>query len=155
MDAYCSCSKNQKGAYCSHPLQAEHVFAVLCGEESLILRGVRKIIFSIRTVGTYVAEEKRDTSKKGTMETVHEREHWRIMKGGHRMKFTKLVLILGALVAVVAVPLFADNVAKAKKGENHCFTCHTSARTLIQITREIAKAQKGKPITSTETKGEG
>jgi hypothetical protein len=109
----------------------------------------------IRTVGTYVAEGRRDTSKKGTMETVHERENRRIMKGGHRMKVPKLVLILGAVVAVVTVPLFADTVAKAKKGENHCFTCHTSARKLIEITREIDKAQTGKAIRSPETKGEG
>jgi hypothetical protein len=39
--------------------------------------------------------------------------------------------------------------------ENHCFTCHTNPRKLIQITREIAKANKGKPAKSSKIEGEG
>jgi len=62
------------------------------------------------------------------------------------------------MVWVFAVLLFFFNsnpaVWSAEK-ENHCFTCHTNARKLIQITREIAKADKGKPGASAETEGEG
>jgi hypothetical protein len=39
--------------------------------------------------------------------------------------------------------------------ENHCFTCHTNPRKLIQITREIAKANKDKPAKSSKIAGEG
>lgn len=39
--------------------------------------------------------------------------------------------------------------------ENHCFTCHTNPRKLIEITREIARADKDKPGASIATEGEG
>jgi len=45
--------------------------------------------------------------------------------------------------------------AQAAEEENHCFTCHTNARKLIQITREIAEANKGKKAASAESEGEG
>ena len=45
--------------------------------------------------------------------------------------------------------------ARSADQENHCFTCHTNARKLIEITREITKSQKGIPGASAETKGEG
>jgi len=45
--------------------------------------------------------------------------------------------------------------ARSADQENHCFSCHTNARKLIEITREITKSQKGKPGASKETKGEG
>jgi hypothetical protein len=38
--------------------------------------------------------------------------------------------------------------------ENQCFICHTSARDLIKITREI-EATKPKPKASAESEGEG
>jgi hypothetical protein len=43
----------------------------------------------------------------------------------------------------------------AGASENHCFTCHTNPRKLIQITREIAEANKGRPAKSSEIAGEG
>ena len=44
--------------------------------------------------------------------------------------------------------LCAENV-------NHCFACHTSARNLIKITREIAVSGPFKPAISSESAGEG
>jgi hypothetical protein len=43
----------------------------------------------------------------------------------------------------------------AAAGENRCFTCHTNPRKLIQITREIAEANKGRPAKSSKSEGEG
>jgi len=48
-----------------------------------------------------------------------------------------------------------QGAAQAAEEENHCFTCHTNARKLIQITREIAEADKGKKAASAESEGEG
>jgi hypothetical protein len=58
-------------------------------------------------------------------------------------------------LAVSLLLLYGSGTARSAEGENHCFTCHTSARKLIKITREIAKADKGKPGASAETEGEG
>ena len=43
---------------------------------------------------------------------------------------------------------------ESAREENHCFICHTSARDLIKITREI-EATKPKPKASAESEGEG
>ena len=51
--------------------------------------------------------------------------------------------------------LWGNFAGPAAAGENQCFTCHTNPRKLIEITREIAKAQKGQAAKSTETEGEG
>ena len=62
-----------------------------------------------------------------------------------------LVLALG-----VSFILFPGNwAARCAEKENHCFTCHTNARSLIQITREIAKREKGKPRATVKSEGEG
>jgi hypothetical protein len=37
--------------------------------------------------------------------------------------------------------------------DTECFKCHTSAKNLIEITREIAKTRP--PVKSAETEGEG
>jgi hypothetical protein len=50
---------------------------------------------------------------------------------------------------------YSDLGAQSIDTENHCFTCHTNARKLIKITREIAKENKAEPGVSVETKGEG
>ena len=52
-------------------------------------------------------------------------------------------------------PLPDGHQASAADKENYCFTCHTNARKLIEITREIEKNLKGKPGASAETEGEG
>jgi len=71
------------------------------------------------------------------------------------MKIPKahLVTILAVVFAIVVLP--SDKAVASSKNKNHCFTCHTSARKLIQITREISKLNKEKPGASPETKGEG
>ena len=64
--------------------------------------------------------------------------------------------IISAIVLTVCLILFYDGQTGRSAGaENYCFTCHTNARKLIKITREIAKANKGKPGGSVETEGEG
>jgi hypothetical protein len=61
--------------------------------------------------------------------------------------------IVFALFFLLVVP---DNMSlSVGASENHCFTCHTNPRKLIQITREIAKTNKGKPAKSSEIAGEG
>ncbi|MBI9082291.1 MAG: hypothetical protein JEZ11_01755 [Desulfobacterales bacterium] len=65
--------------------------------------------------------------------------------------FTLLILAagIGILLLQISTPAFC-----AEK-ENHCFTCHTNARKLIEITRKIAVDNKDKPGASIETVGEG
>lgn len=67
----------------------------------------------------------------------------------------RLIITIVAVFAVFLLPFSASKAANTTKEENHCFTCHTSARKLIKITREIAKSNKNKPGASPETKGEG
>jgi hypothetical protein len=62
---------------------------------------------------------------------------------------------LGILALVVSLYFLSDSWSQATTGENHCFTCHTNPRKLIQITREIAKARKGEPVKSAAIEGEG
>jgi hypothetical protein len=71
------------------------------------------------------------------------------------MKPTQLIITIASVFAVFLFPFSAGKAANTTKGENHCFTCHTSARKLIKITREIAASNKDKPGASPETKGEG
>ena len=54
------------------------------------------------------------------------------------------------------VPLFAiffTNFPSVAQDESSCIKCHTSPKTLIELTRELAK--KKPPKKSAETKGEG
>ena len=67
-----------------------------------------------------------------------------------------LMLTVGIVLALLLSIIAAANLSVfAAASENHCFTCHTNPRKLIQITREIAKANKGKPAKSSKTEGEG
>ena len=67
-----------------------------------------------------------------------------------------LMLMAGIVFAFLfSIVVSANLPVSAAAGENHCFTCHTNPRKLIQITREIAKANKGKPAKSSKTEGEG
>lgn len=72
-----------------------------------------------------------------------------------KMKIPRLTITIASVFAVFLFPFSAGKAANTTKGENHCFTCHTSARKLIKITREIAASNKDKPGASPETKGEG
>ncbi len=72
------------------------------------------------------------------------------------MKIVKYVMCIAlALSLSVFLVYQGRTVSSAEEGENHCFSCHTNPRKLIQITREIAKAQEGKATKSSETSGEG
>jgi hypothetical protein len=74
------------------------------------------------------------------------------MMKANRMK----EIAITACVLVLAFFLLQNSrEARSADQENHCFSCHTNARKLIEITREIKKSQKGKPGASAETKGEG
>jgi hypothetical protein len=71
------------------------------------------------------------------------------------MRAIKFAMNIGLALAISLFLFYGSRVAWSAEEENHCFTCHTNARKLIKITREIAKTDKGKPRASTETKGEG
>ena len=71
------------------------------------------------------------------------------------MKAIKVVICLGLVFAVSLLLLYSSPGARSAEKENYCFSCHTNARRLIKITRNIAKMNKGKPGGSTETEGEG
>jgi hypothetical protein len=67
-----------------------------------------------------------------------------------------LMLTAGVVFALLfSIIVSASLSVSAAASENHCFTCHTNPRKLIQITREIAKVNKGEPATSSKTEGEG
>ncbi len=71
------------------------------------------------------------------------------------MRVIKFVVCAGLVFSVCLFLSFGSPIAQSAEKENYCFTCHTSARKLIQITREIAEANKGKPGASTEAEGGG
>ena len=71
------------------------------------------------------------------------------------MRTIKVLICLGLVFAVSIFLFFSSPGAQSAEKENYCFTCHTNARKLIKITREIAKVNKGKPGGSAETEGEG
>jgi hypothetical protein len=55
---------------------------------------------------------------------------------GETMKTIKLTAI-GAVVVVCLFLLSGTPAIQSAESENHCFTCHTNPRKLIEITREI------------------
>jgi len=71
------------------------------------------------------------------------------------MKPLKFAMIIVLALTVSLFLFYGNQTARSADKENHCFTCHTNARKLIKITREIAKANKGKPAASAESEGEG
>jgi hypothetical protein len=67
-----------------------------------------------------------------------------------------LMLAASIVCALIFLLIVPQNISlSVGASENHCFTCHTNPRKLIQITREIAKAHKGNPAKSSEIAGEG
>jgi hypothetical protein len=71
------------------------------------------------------------------------------------MKAVKCALV-GGWVGAVCLFFWAQAPAVLfAQNENHCFTCHTNPRRLIEITREIAQVDPKKPGASAETRGEG
>lgn len=71
------------------------------------------------------------------------------------MKPISLTISILLALGVSLFLVYGDRAASSAEGENYCFTCHTNARKLIKITREIAEAKKGKPKASSEVEGEG
>jgi hypothetical protein len=61
----------------------------------------------------------------------------------------------GLTAAACLLLLIGTPAGPCAREENHCFTCHTNPRKLIEITREIARADQEKPGASVETEGEG
>jgi len=60
-----------------------------------------------------------------------------------------------SLALLAAAYFIGGFTLQAAQQENYCFSCHTNARKLIQITREIAAERKGEVVVSAKTKGEG
>jgi hypothetical protein len=71
------------------------------------------------------------------------------------MERIQLFRAIGPVIAVCLLFFSQPVIVQAAEGENHCFSCHTNPRKLIQITRELSKLDKNKPGASKETKGEG
>jgi hypothetical protein len=66
------------------------------------------------------------------------------------------IAISGGLAAALWLMLFPQAPPVRSAGnENHCFTCHTNPRKLIEITRELSKRNLETPGASKETTGEG
>ena len=67
-----------------------------------------------------------------------------------------LVIMASIILALILSIINSVNLSvSAAANENHCFTCHTNPQKLIQITREIAEANKDKLAKSLKTEGEG
>jgi hypothetical protein len=77
------------------------------------------------------------------------------VKGVTDMKAFRLTRSIALILAIFLFPPCINSTTTSAAQENHCFTCHTSARRLIKITREIAWINKDQPGASTETSGEG
>jgi hypothetical protein len=71
------------------------------------------------------------------------------------MKTIKFIISGGWVVVICLLFSQLPPIVWSAEDENHCFTCHTNPRKLIEITREISKLNSKKPGASKETKGEG
>ena len=71
------------------------------------------------------------------------------------MKTMKLSAYFCFITGIFFLLTLGARVARSVENENQCFICHSSAKSLITITRDIAKVQKDKPGASPETSGEG
>jgi len=72
-----------------------------------------------------------------------------------KLKLKNGMIVCGVILCLCVFLFPNSREARSADQENYCFTCHTNARKLIEITREIKKDQKGKPGASQETEGEG
>jgi hypothetical protein len=72
-----------------------------------------------------------------------------------KAKLIKGIVVVVWVLGLSFILLQNDREACFADQENHCFSCHTNARKLIEVTRNIKKGQKAKPGASAETKGEG
>ena len=65
----------------------------------------------------------------------------------------KWLRVFGALIALCLISILSSPVSSQAYEDTECFKCHTSAKKLIEITREIAKTRPA--VTSAESEGEG
>ena len=65
----------------------------------------------------------------------------------------KYVSVIGLAVAFCLVFIPGNAFITQASEESQCFRCHTSAKKLIEITREIAKIRPA--VKSVESEGEG
>jgi nitrate/TMAO reductase-like tetraheme cytochrome c subunit len=89
------------------------------------------------------------------MDDLHAKKKRSITFRRDLMRAVKIEMCLFVVLAGVLFFVYNDPGALASDTENFCFTCHTNARKLIKITREISKANKGIPGGSMQTSGEG
>lgn len=71
------------------------------------------------------------------------------------MRFPQYAAGLIAVFAAVLLLFGGGPVGWTDENRSQCVVCHTSARTLIGITRELAKDPLRQPVVSLETVGEG
>ena len=71
------------------------------------------------------------------------------------MKWFARTLPLGMLLVLFLFLPQRGGATSSDEQVNQCFSCHTNARKLIQITREIAKARQGEPKAEVKSEGEG
>jgi nitrate/TMAO reductase-like tetraheme cytochrome c subunit len=72
-----------------------------------------------------------------------------------KTNWIKVLVIFAWILGSFLFLLQNGREARSAAKENYCFSCHTNARKLIEITRELKQEKKGKPGASTETVGEG
>lgn len=65
----------------------------------------------------------------------------------------KYLRVIGLAIAFCLVFIPGSPFISQASEDSQCFKCHTSAKKLIEITREIAKTRPA--LKSAETKGEG
>jgi len=75
----------------------------------------------------------------------------------NEMKGKRIRFVVSFLTALGTFLLLSHINLTPRAGgeENQCFTCHTSARKLIKITREIESLKKAKPVATVKSEGEG
>ncbi len=69
------------------------------------------------------------------------------------MRYIKRIRIVVAFLSIAVLSLIGNPFEVQAYEDTQCFKCHTSARDLIKITREIAKTKD--KAQSEMTKGEG
>jgi len=65
----------------------------------------------------------------------------------------KYFRVIGMAVALCLAIILSNTLICQAYEDTQCFKCHTSAKKLIEITREIAKTRPA--LKSAETSGEG
>jgi hypothetical protein len=77
------------------------------------------------------------------------------MKKDEAMTSERVTIAIGLMIVVGLLFGIQPQAGQSATQENHCFTCHTNPRKLVEITRAISRSKADKPGASAETKGEG